>query len=215
MVNSAEEAKQEVITSIDSNYEKIKFQLENPYISSEFDLLREEICKCILFDLNQAAITLTNHLFENFFKTMLEFQEGIKVSKENKRIDIGQMFEESVKTYDNINLEKSLNIACSKGIITKEHKGVLKKLKDKYRNPYSHAIKEKIFEDDELIGVHINLKPELGENPFSKPKNYKIKYNPTLHGVFQAIKAKQEAIEYFSQLDEIIRATFKKFYNEL
>ena len=204
------EIKKSVITNIDTNYEKIKSQFETPYNSSDFDFLREEICKCILFDLNQAAITLTNHFVENFLKTMLEYQE-VRDNKSNN-IDLATKLKESVEKYDDQNLEKNINMACSKGVITKDQKKILKKLKDKYRNPYSHSIKTKIFGNDSLKGFQINQKSDLGENLISEVKDYKISDSPQLHGLFQMFKSKGEATEYFIEFDSIVRETLDSFY---
>jgi transcriptional regulator NrdR family protein len=198
--------KEEVDKNINSNYDKIKFQLETPYGSSDFDIIREEICKCILFDLNQAAITLTNHFSEFFMKIMLEYQEV----RNNLSQDINQAtkLRESVEKYDDENLEKNINIACSKGIITKEQKKILRKLKDKYRNPYSHSIKTRIFGDETLKGFEI-----INKTGFNKIET-KISDSPQLHGLFQMLKSKKEAIEYFKEFDGIVRDVLDNFYKK-
>lgn len=198
--------KEEIVEKINVNYDKIKFQLETPYGSSDFDIIREEICKCILFDFNQAAITLTNHFTEFFMKIMLEYQEvRNNVSQD---INLATKLKESVEKYDDENLEKNINTACTKGIITKEQKKILKKLKDKYRNPYSHSIKTRIFEDETLKGFEIS-----NETGFNK-KETKISDSPQLHGLFQMLKSKKEAIEYFKEFDEIVRDVLDNFYSK-
>ncbi len=209
MILSKEALIDETLKNIESYYDDIKYELETPYISTEFDFLREEICKCLIFRQNQAAITLTNHLVEYFLKTMLEFENGL--NQDNNISDLGEKFKESVEKYDNINLDKSINIACSKGIIDKEDKKELVKFKIKYRNPYSHSIKAKILGEDSLMGFSVNLNPQVGENPFSQPKEYKIKDSPQLHGLFQQIKADKEALDYFKSMDKIIRKTLMNF----
>ncbi|MBD3581557.1 hypothetical protein [Flavobacterium selenitireducens] len=201
-----EKIKEEVLKNINSNYNNIKFQLETPYGSSDFDIIREEICKCILFDLNQAAITLTNHFSEFFMKIMLEYQE-VRNNKSNE-LSVATKLKESVEKYDNENLEKNINVACSKGIITKEQKLILKRLKDKYRNPYSHSIKYKIFGDQILKGFTIDN--VIGFNLTET----KISDSPQLHGLFQMLKSKKEAIEYFKQFDEIVRNVLDNFYSK-
>ncbi|WES96499.1 hypothetical protein P2W68_16830 [Chryseobacterium arthrosphaerae] len=198
--------KEEIVEKINVNYDKIKFQLETPYGSSDFDIIREEICKCILFDFNQAAITLTNHFTEFFMKIMLEYQEvRNNVSQD---INLATKLKESVEKYDDENLERNINTACTKGIITKEQKKILKKLKDKYRNPYSHSIKTRIFEDETLKGFEIS-----NETGFNK-KETKISDSPQLHGLFQMLKSKKEAIAYFKEFDEIVRDVLDNFYSK-
>lgn len=198
--------KEEVVKNINSNYDKIKFQLETPYRSSDFDIIREKICKCILFDLNQAAITLTNHFTEFFMKIMLEYQEARNNMSQD--INLATKLKESVEKYDDENLEKNINIACTKGIITKEQKKILKKLKDKYRNPYSHSIKTRIFGDETLKGFEIS-----NETGFNKIET-KISDSPQLHGLFQMLKSKKEAIEYFKEFDGIVRDVLDNFYSK-
>jgi len=208
MITSKKEAEINAIKKITENYDKIKFQLENIYDSSQFDFLREEICLCILYDLNQSAITLTNHFFENFFKTMLQ----LKLGYDKNNAELALMYKGVIDQYDNKNLDDIINVSCSKGLITKDQKKILKELKTKYRNSYSHASKKEIFGDDKLTGFHINPNPKSGENAFSEVKEYETKYNLGIQGLFQELKAKNEAIEYFIQLDLIIRETLSNFY---
>ncbi|KQK26116.1 hypothetical protein AR438_11080 [Chryseobacterium aquaticum] len=208
MITSKKEAEINAIKKITENYDKIKFQLENIYDSSQFDFLREEICLCILYDLNQSAITLTNHFFENFFKTMLQ----LKLGYDKNNAELALMYKDVIDQYDNKNLDDIINVSCSKGLITKDQKKILKELKTKYRNSYSHASKKEIFGDDKLTGFHINPNPKSGENAFSEVKEYETKYNLGIQGLFQELKAKNEAIEYFIQLDLIIRETLSNFY---
>jgi len=64
----------------------------------ELDVIRHEVCLCLIFHLNQAAIALTNHLLESFLKYSLIFLDYKKQSKARKgesilsKVDI---FEES------------------------------------------------------------------------------------------------------------------------
>ncbi len=208
MIDNKQNAEKNVINKINENYNEIKFQLENAYGSSQFDFLREEICLCILYGLNQSAITLTNHFFENFFKTMIQ----LKLGYDKTNIDLGSMYKNVIDEYDDKNLETVLNVSCSSGLITKEQKKILKELKTKYRNPYSHATKKEIFGEDKLVGFQVNPNPTSGESPFSEVKEYETKYNIGVQGLFQELKAGKEAKEYFIQLDSIIRETLDKFY---
>lgn len=209
MIDNKKKVEESVRKKIEENYEKIKFQLENKYGSSQFDIIREEICLCILYDLNQSAITLTNYFFENFFKTMIQLKLGYKEEDSN----FEDMYKDVIDEYDKKNLEDILNVACSQGLVTKVQKNTLKELKRKYRNPYSHATKKEIFGDDKLVGFHFKLNPKDGESAFSEVKEFDTKYNIGIHGLFQSLKAKQEALSYFIELDGIVRLTLDKFYN--
>lgn len=208
MINNRQKAEENVIKKINENYENIKFQLENKYGSSQFDILREEICLCLLYDLNQSAITLTNHFFENFFKTMIQLKLGYDKDNSN----LVKMYKEVIDKYDDKNLEIIINVACSNDIISKAQKEILKDLKRKYRNPYSHSSKKEIFGDDKLIGFQVNLNPKTKESSFSEVMEFETKYNIGVQSLFQEIKAKQEALKYFIELDKIIRSTLDKFY---
>jgi len=83
MTNRIQNFIDELNRQIETNLPKIDFQFNSEYGWPEFDPLRDEICKCLICDLCQAAITLTNHLLENFLKTMLIYHETI-ANKDNR-----------------------------------------------------------------------------------------------------------------------------------
>lgn len=188
--------------NIDNNYERIKPLLDSEY-SSQFELLKEEICFCLICGLNQASITLTNHFFENFFKTIVQLK---MVKDNNSEIELDDKYTKAVEDYDDKNLELIINKACSLSLITKEEKKTLKELKNKYRNPYSHSEKKKIFGEDELTGFSLNSNGEF------KVKEFKTSDNLPVQNLMQSLKAKDDAINYFSKLNEIVLNTLNKFY---
>ena len=58
----------EYTKAFSARFELIEVEYSTPYDWPEMDTLRYEICGCISFGLNQAAITLTNHLLESLLK---------------------------------------------------------------------------------------------------------------------------------------------------
>ena len=97
------------------NLSKIKNQFNNEYDWPEFDPLRDEIAKCLICDLCQASITLTNHLIENFFKTILIYNE-LSYNKNSK----DTLIRSYVDKYDGLDLSNTLGLAIRKGIIKKD-----------------------------------------------------------------------------------------------
>ena len=64
----------------------------NLYTLSELRSIINEICDSLIINNNQAAITLTNHLFENALKQVL-----IKWDSQGKQFSKNQLMEESLK----------------------------------------------------------------------------------------------------------------------
>ena len=128
------------------------------------------------------------------------------VKDNNSEIELDDKYTKAVEDYDDKNLELIINKACSLSLITKEEKKTLKELKNKYRNPYSHSEKKKIFGEDELTGFSLNSNGEF------KVKEFKTSDNLPVQNLMQSLKAKDDAINYFSKLNEIVLNTLNKFY---
>jgi len=198
-------------TTIPSNYEVIKDVFNSEYGYPELDPLRNEICECIIFGLYVAAITSTNHLLEKSLKFCL----SVQYSRHNKKngANIEDAFIEGIEKYDNCDLEKTINQACSQGLITKEQKKQLVKLKNKFRNPYSHASTE-VFEDRKVIGKVVSTKDlddgfeKFLEKIFDSNSDVEmsLKNLPFAQGIFQHNIAKEDCLPYFQEVDIIIRA---------
>lgn len=98
----------------------------------------KEICNCFYLQNVFAATTLTNHLFECMVKFTLAFIEG-----GGKKVfgiaDFGNIFEKEFALYGEEDLGRNIKTLYDKHIISKELRGRLLYLKNKYRNPYSHA----------------------------------------------------------------------------
>src|ERR1035437_9424617 len=99
---------------ISSNYYIVKGIFNQEYGYPELDPLRDEICKCIICGLNQAAMTLTNHLLESSLKKCLAMRFSIENKKEN--VELKDAFKTGIDEYDDKLLEDTINRACSQGL---------------------------------------------------------------------------------------------------
>lgn len=190
-------------SKINERYSSIRIFYNNIYQFPELDPVRDEICKCILFDLNQAAITLTNHLLESALKKCLIHKYTID-KKYSNYIDSEDIYKEGISKFDNkkSDLSKSINAACSYGLISKEQKKSLHFFREKFRNSYSHASMEKTFGEFKLHGKIIS-----SVNEIFKPidSNIYVKNIPIIQGLVQSMKASNESLPYFSYVDQIVR----------
>lgn len=195
---------------IETNLSKVDFQFNTEYGWAEFDPLRDEISKCLICDLCQASITLTNHLLENFLKTMLIYHETI-INKDKNDDDLLTIFKPYVDKFDGLNLSQTLGRAKRKGLITKEQWKVLDGYRDNFRNAYSHAEKKKIFKNL-TIGTNV---VELKNNEL-KTSDYN--HTPIIdalfgQGIAQTFLSKKIAFNYFISVDTIIRDVLDRFKN--
>lgn len=200
---------------ITPNYEVISEIFNNEYKYPALDPIRDEICKCIICGLYQATMTLTNHLLERSLKFCL----AIKYSKENRKEEsiIEDVFVEGIEMYYKLDLQDTINRACSQGLITKPEKKELLTYRERFRNPYSHA-DANIFKDIYVKGKTMSTEDLKGglEEFFKKcfddntDSIVPLKNIPFAQGIFQIKIAKNDCIPYFSRVDEIIRNMLKK-----
>lgn len=200
----------ELNSCIGDNYEVIRNVFNKEYGYPEFDPLRDEICKCVLCDLHQAAITLTNHLLESSLKKCLAMKHSISIKQNDIKIE--DAFKEGITKFDQLDLDDTINRACTQGLITKEQKTLLKKFKDEFRNPYSHATTSEIFKDTTVKGKTISLNE--GESPENLLKRIfdndsdevlAVKDLLPIQGLVQVMISKQISVPYFTEVDRIIR----------
>lgn len=190
------------------NIKLVEYQFNTEYNWPEFDPLRDEISKCLICDLCQAAITLTNHLLENFLKTILIYQDMISIRENNNDRD-SLNFRPSLDKFDQLDLGQSLRYAKSKKLITKEQWKMLDRFREDFRNAYSHAEKKKIFKD---IAINTNqVQIDNGKMKISESKQTSLIDFPIGQGIGQAILSKTIAFEYFTSVDNIIRDVLNKF----
>jgi len=182
---------------------KMKPYLE--YNLTVFDNLKEvrtEICYCILLDLHQAAITLTNHLLENTLKTGLIYNEyGFKMIDDFNQMDMN--YKEGLNKYNRLDLQNTINQSCSKGLITKQEKKVLNKFRERFRNGFSHSDSRKILKD-----IKIPLWMGKFDNKENEPLQHiecNISEVPQLFGIAKAELAKNNSFNYFSSVFSVLK----------
>ncbi|MBN2395125.1 MAG: hypothetical protein JXC36_01530 [Candidatus Atribacteria bacterium] len=191
------------------NYLLIRDAYKNDYYWPELDPLRDEICLSIMFGLCQAAITLTNHFLESLLKNALIILNG-KDKKEKEEDIKGRIitsfmkkYEEGIGLYGNAKLNKTINCACSVGLITKEQKEQLHQFRERFRNAYSHADKTKTFGKSTMpvAGLKFeNTEFKLVEKGEPEIANFLIG-----QGLVQAIMAQNDAPRYFLYIDRLAR----------
>ena len=107
--------------------------------------LIDEILNCLLLGFNQACIFTTNHLLEKILKVSLmrKHTEGLFVGDP----EFNKKFNEAKNKYDNQTLYNNIQHAFDLKILTQEERDNLIKLKNKFRNPYSHAEMKPFLKD--------------------------------------------------------------------
>lgn len=204
----------EILTSRESemfeNYQIVREQYQNHYEWPEMDTLRHEAVLAIIFDLNQAAITFTNHMLEALLKISIGYFDAFEEYNKNSEKDsddqsikslIGQL-SPSFKNVDGQNLNNTINMASKRGLINNEQRDQLHVFRETLRNAYSHADKGKTFGDTKIPiqGVHLTdelkfeIEPETEEN---------ISEIPFVQGIAQYYHAKGNAIDYFKYVDSL------------
>lgn len=190
------------------NLNRIEFQFNNEYGWPEFDPLRDEISKCLICDFCQAAITLTNHLLENFLKTICIYSDSIenRESAPSNGLTINKL---STDKFDGLDLCQTLRYAKKVGLISKVQWKQLDNYRDEFRNAYSHAEKKKIFKDKTVV----TLEPKIEDGQFTLGSSSLIQLLdiPAYQGIFQAIMSKNVAFDYFISVDELIRSILDNF----
>lgn len=196
-------------TTIPKGYEKIKDIFSVSYDMPELDPVRDEICKCIICGLHQAAITLTNHLLEQSLKTCLIYNDSI--DNKQPKSSLESWLDEGVKKYDKIGLSDSINYACTVGLITKEQKKLLHFSRKHFRDAYSHASLNGTFDDATVSGKMVSVEDfnsidDLGKIVFDSNNYQDIKLNSFIacRGIAQCKFAEQDCVPYFRNIDNII-----------
>lgn len=191
-----------------SRFRLVEFEYSTPYDWPEMDTLRHEICGCISFGLNQAAITLTNHLLESLLKYSLAYHHSLNHSKplesENDLVELMVKFtEEGLKKYGKAKLSQNINEANKLGLINDEESELLHSFRKKFRNPFGHSDKEDTFGD---LSVPVSVATLQDSKLISQPKVVvKIEKMPIFHGLAQVQLAEIDAPEYFRKMDRLVR----------
>ena len=191
--------------SIDRNFVErqgyFDFTLE---IFSEFNTLFYEINKCLILELDRAAITLTNHLVEQLLKfALIKNYTGIDHIPYEKWNDI---FSKANEKFGSISFGNAIELCKKQGLIEEKEKAILfDRIREIIRNGFSHSDFSRILSD--LSDDDIDLFNTTIDNS-SEIKKIDVKHK--LIPIFQAINAenfaKGIAKIYF---DFIYNLTFK------
>lgn len=206
----------ELNQSISSNFKLIEFEFLNGYYGdTRLNPVRDEICKCIICNLGQAALTLTNHLLELALKTCL-IRRDLKRNK-NFLLRLKNIFAPSIKKYGTKDMWQTISYAFKFGLITVEEKVKLENYKNKFRNAWGHADPYGMFGDKKITGKKVSFSKEddieaFLKNAFSEEdkEEYEIKEFLPAQGIIQAQLANELCVSYFKDVDKIIRAMLQK-----
>ena len=197
-----------------SNYKNIRDIFITKYILVELEPLRIENCYCLIIGLNQASITLTNHLLEKFLLNTLIYKECIdkKNNKENRSFD--RYFEDEINELNDLTLEKKINKAFEKGLITEDNKTDFHNFRDCFRNAYSHSNIKKTFGNSN-IPAHIFKIKDDNTIELEKEIEINVAANIVVQGLVQQKKAELDAANYFKYVDSVIRQTSKILFKNI
>jgi hypothetical protein len=197
-------------------YLKVRKSYKKKYRLIELDSLRHEICICICFGLYQAAITLTNHLLESLLKSALIFYHGrsnfqTKDTHDGKIVSsLVNQYREAIEKYGDANLINNINSASKLGLISKEDKKELHKIRVQIRNAYGHADKVKMF--GEMTIPVSGIKIENNTIKTDEECNPLVAKFPIGQGIIQSLQAKNLAPNYFLYIDSLVRKLNKSLF---
>lgn len=205
----------ERLIQIKNNYPQVREACQNTYDWPEIDPIRHEISLCLMFGLNQAAITLTNHLLENLLKTtLIAYYSKDKFPKDSKDKvdDLVEMTREAREKYGDMALGDCINNVRKAGLIDKKQQNFLHEIRDAFRNAFSHADKEKIFQGG-TVPIQVMSIEDDGISAEVK-KVVKLSDLVIGQGIIQAMQAEREAPWYFKNIDSLARELFDKVFND-
>lgn len=199
--NSLESLKDSIIKALEKNLDHVWEEFKNPYNLTEVDFIRHEVCICLTLEQNQAAITLTNHLIEKYLKYLLIHNEQVK-----DVVDLNAIIEHyktQVEAFGGKDLSVIINKCRNVGLLSKEQAKLLHEIREKVRNPFSHADIKQTFGDQKIrIGFGNMLIPDS-----FKSGEFELSSLVFMHGKAQKDIADNNALDYFKIVDKLIRET--------
>ncbi|HTO16616.1 MAG TPA: hypothetical protein VLZ83_12655 [Edaphocola sp.] len=189
------------------------------YSFCELEGLRKENIFCLILELYQASIFTSNHLLERLLKLAL-IKNHTRGYNYSDPIAYNKILQEAILQFDGRDMNEIIERCASKKIqlIDKEQEAELKNLKDKVRNPYSHAETAKINHQSptHFKGFMFNLN-EASQNLINKEEikllhpTYISKHSPPLAQLFQDNNSKMNALKYFDKINQYINYFEGKF----
>lgn len=202
---------------IEKNYENLKsYFLHQPRYFLPLTSLRNEILQNLQLELFQTAILGTNHFLERMIKFALIEKHTLGLDYSNHEI-YNQKTLEAVDLYDNLILFKSLDAAEEQNLISESEKATLTVLRQRIRNPFSHAEIKKILIDapENFTGFMFNIndiKESLikGEPIKLGEKKEITTLSSTISQLYQQNYSEQMALNYFDTVYKIMMNIDKK-----
>lgn len=214
-----ETIKKEIQHKIDKNYPMIESLYSHSFkIFLELERLKYEIINCLLLEFNQASIALTNHFLERLFKLALikHYTRGVTILEP----EFNKLTDEATKKYDNLNLNDSINKVYKLDLISESSKKELIRIKNEFRNTYSHANVSKIYPNkNKAIKVFsfsfdvvkkniINKEPlEINQKNLSTDTTF-------INQIIQEEHSKKNALTFFSFTLSIVEEIEKNLKNK-
>ena len=196
---------------VEKNYEKFKsYFLHQPRYFLPLTSLRNEILQNLQLELFQTAILGTNHFLERMIKFALIEKYTLGLDYSNHEI-YNQKTLEAINLYDSLVLSKSLDAAEEQNLISGSEKDTLTTLRQKIRNPFSHAEIKKILIDapETFIGFMFNIndiKESLSKGePVKLGERKEIStLSSTMSQLYQQKYSEQTAFNYFVTVYDIM-----------
>lgn len=190
------------------SHAQIEDQLCTGYGLPELEMLRVEACFCIIQGHWQGAVCLTNILLEAFLKLALVYSNIEEPEEHAQPLSrLMNSLSDSVAKYMRKELNDTINVACTQGLITKEAKKTLHQYRERFRNAFFHADMQKMFGDQTAPVTGADFATRGIEHD-----DVAIRSLPLLLGEALWQNAKANAIPYFKQVDALIRKTLPKVF---
>lgn len=172
--------------------------------------LRWEILISLLLENNNASITLTNHFVERMLKLSL-------IQLETKDVNLSEPEKYSKRVihahnqYDRLTLDATIKHNKKKHLISEDEFHYLSTVCKSLRDSYSHAQVGMInkSQPEKLSGYMFSIedvknKLTKGETDFTKTKIELPKESPTMVQLNQTESARENALEYFTRIYDIL-----------
>lgn len=200
-------------------YIAIREACRNPFKSPELETIKYQICRCIVFGLYIAAMTLLNHLLEKALKILLAYNDQLNLprTKEHKAFEFIEEQKICWARYNSKNLWENIDTAFKKELIDDNQKKILIEMKDNFRNSYAHSDREKMYKEDsteveEIFGTEQADKFINNQTEDLPKKNEKYVNLTIFDFLFVNNYAERDCIPYLINLDSIIRCIESKIY---
>jgi hypothetical protein len=169
----------------------VSVKLRRLEVMSPLSFLIEEICDCLLTEKYVAATTTTNLLLENALKLALIIYDS-KGKTLDDGVEFEYMYEKEVKdNIDNI-LNRNINRAYDVELVDQSERDELIKLKNKFRNPFSHGSHNEEIKRATTVIYTASIDPSNIQK-----RKVPVRSQPFLYYRAQEVFCKREAMNYF------------------